>query len=361
MYCRKCLYFLNIKYNFSLQDNNETSPCQEHPSLSLEHFCCEPSCRLSICKLCKVLFHRDHFVMTLDDKIRQTRNRLELALGRIKADSKSINERQSDVTKSLQDCDSAAELAQKQMRQQYHNITVALAKRYCDQVILLSKTKEDQIVQFSEELTMLQNFSDEKNILLKTVQALLDQPFTDEVLVKAENILSQNHEDILFSEKDKWWNGNLYKPPDLQPEDFGCSLLGQFDVNHDLETKAEVRKGQKNKKSKTNVSLGTEENIPQKTETAQSTFLKDQEKEKDEMLSKSLSWNEKSTQENYEQFRNKKAEKGSEKYVVAMPGVSGSKSQSRVQSFDFKNERTPLTGPKSLLLTAKSKYHNNCL
>ena len=298
-----------------------------------------------MCILCKVQFHRDHFVLTLDDKIRQVRNRLEFALERVKADSKSIDERQSDVAKSLQACSSATEHAQKQMRQQYNKLVAALARRYCDQVILLNKTKEDQIVQFSEEMTVLQNLSDEKNILFKTVEALLDQPFTDEVFAKAENVLSQNQEALSLGEKDKWWNRDLYKPPALQSIEFSeqvVYLLGHFDVNDDVTMKADEKNGQENKKSKTNISLGSNDNIPQH-ETSGSRVLEDQEKDK------SLSLNEQETQERYEQSR---------ECMFPVTKVSVSKSQPQVQCLDFKNEWN-LKEPKSLLLIAKSKYHNN--
>ena len=75
----------------------------------------------------------------------------------------------------------------------------------------------------------------------KTVEALLNQIFTDEVLVEAENVLNQTQEALSFGEKDKWWNRNLYKPPDLEPRVFWDRvgyLLGCFDVFDDIEKKA---------------------------------------------------------------------------------------------------------------------------
>ena len=191
-----------------------------------------------------MLSHQDHVVLNLEDKIRQVRSRLENALGIVQADSKSIIERQSDIAESLQDFNFTTKWVQEQMQQQYIKVVATLTRRYWDQLKVLNIRKRKQIDQFSKEMTMLQKLSDQKHIFQETVEALLNQIFTDEVLVEAENVLNQTQERLSFGEKDKWWNRNLYKTPDLEPREFLDRvgyLLGCFDVFDNIDKKASAK------------------------------------------------------------------------------------------------------------------------
>ena len=206
------------------------------------------NCSIPICSHCNSVWHKNHIVVAIEEKIKEDHNikQLKTFLRTGSKRATEAEERQEKIKDLSREVQKSRSNVEQQVRKQYEHVKKVLEETYKEEIDELNRRAEKDLTKLTEELKELRTFGEKWSDIVNSGESLLKQEGTSKFVNNIETFIQENKQTLSQGLHEREINRMQYTKPIYkrtgEDKDFHMylqeQLLGYVFPNHRQKTRS---------------------------------------------------------------------------------------------------------------------------